>query len=137
MCKGRPLSSQYHAGMLCLQFPTVVGVSVGKSSTGGPSKDPFLLACRFFDRECAGYIEADDLEEIAFMVSDGISSKLPLLVLARVLVYCLVQPVCCSVHYCTANEMGATALFVTSRHSWCSMTWLKQDCVHCLSMNVS
>ncbi|DBB00253.1 TPA: hypothetical protein ACH3X1_014082 [Trebouxia sp. C0004] len=44
----------------------------GKSSTQG-SGDPFLLACRFFDRECAGYLEADDLEEITFMVSDGIS----------------------------------------------------------------
>ena len=48
--------------------------SAGKSS-GGSSGDPFLLACRFFDRECAGYLAADDLEEIAFMSSDCISRK--------------------------------------------------------------
>ena len=46
----------------------------GKSSEGPPG-DPFLLACRFFDKECAGYLDADDLEEIAFMVSDGISRE--------------------------------------------------------------
>jgi len=49
-------------------------VHAGKSSTEG-SGYPFLLACRFFDRECAGYLEADDLEEITFMVSDGISRE--------------------------------------------------------------
>jgi len=49
-------------------------VHAGKSSTEG-SGDPFLLACRFFDRDCAGYLEADDLEEITFMVSDGISRE--------------------------------------------------------------
>ena len=43
----------------------------------GSSGDPFLLACRFFDPECAGYLDADDLEEIAFMVSDGISRESP------------------------------------------------------------
>lgn len=41
------------------------------------SADSFLLACRFFDRECAGYLAADDLEEIAFMSSDGISREAP------------------------------------------------------------
>ncbi|KAL3155440.1 hypothetical protein ABBQ38_010996 [Trebouxia sp. C0009 RCD-2024] len=46
----------------------------GKSSEG-TSADSFLLACRFFDRECAGYLAADDLEEIAFMSSDGISRR--------------------------------------------------------------
>jgi hypothetical protein len=39
----------------------------------GPT-EPLFLACRFFDRECAGYIEAEDLEEILFMISDCISS---------------------------------------------------------------
>lgn len=73
MCTGKSNTlasySYSHKLLLC----------AGKSSTGGPSKDPFLLACRFFDRECAGYIEADDLEEIAFMVSDGISRECCLL----------------------------------------------------------
>ena len=63
---------------LALPLPLPLGseqqVHAGKSSTGG-SGDPFLLACRFFDRECAGYLEADDLEEITFMVSDGISRE--------------------------------------------------------------
>jgi hypothetical protein len=39
-------------------------------------RESFLLACRWFDRECAGYLEADDLEEILFMVSDDVSSEL-------------------------------------------------------------
>ena len=39
---------------------------------------PFLLACRYFDRDLAGYIEAGDLEEILVMVSDNVSSKCPL-----------------------------------------------------------
>lgn len=47
----------------------------GKSSSEAASGDTFLQACRFFDRECIGYLDADDLEEIAFMVSDGISRK--------------------------------------------------------------
>ena len=47
----------------------------GKSSSEAASGDSFLQACRFFDRECIGYLDADDLEEIAFMVSDGISRK--------------------------------------------------------------
>lgn len=47
----------------------------GKSSSEAASGDNFLQACRFFDRECIGYLDADDLEEIAFMVSDGISRK--------------------------------------------------------------
>ncbi len=61
----------------CLALPclgTEQQVHAGKSSTEG-SGEPFLLACRFFDRECAGYLEADDLEEITFMVSDGISRE--------------------------------------------------------------
>jgi len=32
------------------------------------------VACRWFDKEQAGYIAGEDLEEIAFMVSDGMSS---------------------------------------------------------------
>ena len=39
---------------------------------------PFVLACRYFDRDLAGYIEAGDLEEILVMVSDNVSSKSPL-----------------------------------------------------------
>ena len=34
---------------------------------------PLFLACRYFDRDLAGYIEAADLEEILVMVSDGVS----------------------------------------------------------------
>ena len=38
-------------------------------------QDSFLLACRFFDRDCAGWLEADDLEEIAYMVSTNVSRE--------------------------------------------------------------
>lgn len=34
---------------------------------------PLFLACRYFDRDLAGYIEAADLEEILVMVSHGVS----------------------------------------------------------------
>ena len=34
-----------------------------------------LTACRFYDRECAGYLSDEDLEEIAYMVSDSLSSE--------------------------------------------------------------
>ena len=43
--------------------------------------EPLSVACRWFDRECAGYLEGEDLEEIIFMVSDAISSALPCCVL--------------------------------------------------------
>lgn len=36
-----------------------------------------LTACRFFDRELAGYLADDDLEEIAYMVCDSMSSECP------------------------------------------------------------
>ena len=41
----------------------------------GQWEEPMLVACRWFDREMAGYIAGEDLEEIAFMVSDGMSSQ--------------------------------------------------------------
>ena len=37
--------------------------------------DSFLLACRFFDKDCAGWLEAEDLEEIAYMVCSSISRE--------------------------------------------------------------
>ena len=42
-------------------------------------EEPLFVACRFFDRECTGYIEGEDLEEILFMVSDAISRERPFL----------------------------------------------------------
>lgn len=44
-----------------------------------PPDEPLFVACRFFDRECTGYIEGEDLEEILFMVSDAISRERSLL----------------------------------------------------------
>ena len=44
-------------------------------ASGGRWEEPVLVACRWFDRELAGYIAGEDLEEIAFMVSDGMSSQ--------------------------------------------------------------
>jgi hypothetical protein len=37
--------------------------------------DSLFLACRFFDRNCVGYLDADDLEEILYMVSPAVSSE--------------------------------------------------------------
>ncbi len=34
-----------------------------------------LTVCRFFDRELAGYLADEDLEEIGYMVSDSMSSE--------------------------------------------------------------
>lgn len=42
----------------------------------GGGGDPLSLACRFFDRGLAGYLEDDDLEEIGYMVADNLSSAL-------------------------------------------------------------
>lgn len=45
-----------------------------------------LTACRFFDRELAGYLADEDLEEIGYMVCDSMSSeRRGLLVLCHVL----------------------------------------------------
>ena len=38
-------------------------------------RDPLLLACRYFDRVLAGYLDEDDLREIAVMVGDHMSRK--------------------------------------------------------------
>jgi len=40
----------------------------------GPS-EPLLLACRYFDTECAGYLETDDLEEILYMTNSDVSRE--------------------------------------------------------------
>ncbi|GAX78377.1 hypothetical protein CEUSTIGMA_g5819.t1 [Chlamydomonas eustigma] len=40
-----------------------------------PCLDNLSLACRFFDTRCVGYLEADDLEEMLYMVSSSISRK--------------------------------------------------------------
>ena len=42
--------------------------------TTAPS-EPLLLACRFFDTECAGYLETDDLEEILYMTNADVSRE--------------------------------------------------------------
>lgn len=46
----------------------------GAAPAAGVSEH-LLAACRFYDRECAGYLEDEDLEEIAYMVSDSLSSE--------------------------------------------------------------
>ena len=71
--------SEFHYHQCChyITFVDFHDDHAGKSSSEGVSGDPFLLACRFFDRECAGHLDADDLEEIVFMVSDSISREPP------------------------------------------------------------
>ena len=69
--------SEFHYHRCChyIIFVDFCDDHAGKSSSEGVSGDPFLLACRFFDRECAGHLDADDLEEIVFMVSDSMSRE--------------------------------------------------------------
>ncbi len=37
--------------------------------------DQLVLACRFYDRDCAGYLDADHLEDLTHMVSCDLSSE--------------------------------------------------------------
>ena len=37
--------------------------------------EPWFVACRFWDRECAGHLEAEDLEDILLVVCSHISSE--------------------------------------------------------------
>lgn len=48
--------------------------SAAAAAAAGVSEN-LLTACRFYDRECAGYLADEDLEEIAYMVSDNLSSE--------------------------------------------------------------
>lgn len=50
------------------------GDGAAASAAAGLSEN-LLTACRFYDRECAGYLADEDLEEIAYMVSDSLSSE--------------------------------------------------------------
>ena len=45
----------------------------GDAPVGEPV--PLLLACRFFDRKCAGYLETEDLEEVLYMTSADVSRE--------------------------------------------------------------
>lgn len=44
-------------------------------AAAGPAGEGLLTACRYFDRECAGYLLDEDLEEIAYMVSEDLSRE--------------------------------------------------------------
>ncbi|BDA43873.1 probable cell division cycle and apoptosis regulator protein 1 [Coccomyxa sp. Obi] len=57
------------------QQPSAVLMQQPPAAAAKPPEEPLFVACRFFDRECTGYIEGEDLEEILFMVSDAISRK--------------------------------------------------------------
>ena len=39
-------------------------------------RDPLVLACRWFDRGLAGYLDEDDLREIALTTGDYMSREL-------------------------------------------------------------
>ncbi|PRW20657.1 SWI SNF-related matrix-associated actin-dependent regulator of chromatin subfamily A 1 isoform X1 [Chlorella sorokiniana] len=47
----------------------------GAASAANGVNENLLTACRFYDRDCAGYLADEDLEEIAYMVSDSLSRK--------------------------------------------------------------
>ncbi|CAL8469862.1 g9404 [Coccomyxa elongata] len=57
------------------QQPLAAAVQQPPAAAAKPPEELLFVACRFFDRECTGYIEGEDLEEILFMVSDAISRK--------------------------------------------------------------
>ena len=42
-----------------------------------PGGDPFLAVCRWWDRECAGYLRAEDVEEVLLYTADFISRARP------------------------------------------------------------
>ena len=56
------------------------GAGAGAGGAGSPGHAEQLLAvCRYWDRECAGYLLDEDLEEIAYMVSEDLSRECALL----------------------------------------------------------
>ena len=62
----------------CLMFCMLVVTHMMLSSDwpAGPDtpwRDTLLLACRYFDRGLAGYVDEDDLRRIALMTGDYMS----------------------------------------------------------------
>lgn len=41
-------------------------------------REPFLLACRWYDRECAGYLVEQDLEDLLLATCPALSRACPL-----------------------------------------------------------
>eukprot|EP00884_Botryococcus_braunii_P009599 jgi/Botrbrau1/18640/Bobra.0367s0076.1 len=50
-------------------------VKVAGGSGGGRRREPFLLACRWFDRECAGYLAEQDLEDLLLMTCPTLTRR--------------------------------------------------------------
>ncbi len=54
------------------------GAAAPTAAPPAPAPDPFLAVCRWFDRECASYLRAEDVEEILLYTSDFLSrARLP------------------------------------------------------------
>ena len=89
-CPPSKRREKYHCmstRVLTLQVPSkAIWMIPPAGASGGQWEEPMLVACRWFDRELAGYIAGEDLEEIAFMVSDGMSSQSTR---APLILYCL------------------------------------------------
>lgn len=47
------------------------------AAPAAPGGDPFLAVCRWWDRECAGYLRAEDVEEVLLYTADFISRARP------------------------------------------------------------
>lgn len=47
------------------------------AAPAAPGGDPFLAVCRWWDRECAGYLRAEDVEEVLLFTADTISRAPP------------------------------------------------------------
>ncbi|GAB4821065.1 hypothetical protein N2152v2_008111 [Parachlorella kessleri] len=56
-------------------LPPAAGAAAGAAAGDSSGGDPLLLCCRYFDRECAGYLLDEDLEEVAYMVAQDLSRK--------------------------------------------------------------
>ena len=69
-----------HVESVCQQFchrlrSAPIHCCAGRVSALAKGGEPFYTACRIFDKECAGHLMAEDLEELAFMVANNVSSE--------------------------------------------------------------
>lgn len=66
------------ASLLAIAAPAASGpvpAAAAVAAATRPAPEPLLSVCRFFDERCAGYLEAEDIEEILYMVAPDISSE--------------------------------------------------------------
>ena len=55
----------------------LAAVPAAPGSGAAAGGDPFLAVCRWWDRECAGYLRAEDVEEVLLYTTDFLSRARP------------------------------------------------------------